>query len=144
MKVRPITFRAACAFVDAVHRHHKHPQGHKFSLALMDGARLCGVVIVGRPVSRHLDDGVTCEVTRLCTDGTPNAPSKLYAAARRVAGAMGYERVITYTLASEPGTSLVAAGWTRSTYVKGQTWNRPKRARTDKHPTGDKVRWESK
>lgn len=143
MKIRPITFRDACEFVDRLHRHHKRPQGHKFSLCLMDGEKCVGVVIVGRPVSRHLDNGLTCEVTRLCTDGTENAASKLYGAARRVAGAMGYESVITYTLESEPGTSLFAAGWKCEGEINGHSWDMPGRPRTDKHPTVNKNRWRS-
>jgi hypothetical protein len=143
VKIRPISFRDACAFVDALHRHHKRPQGHKFSLCLMDGDKVVGVVVVGRPIARKLDDGLTCEVTRLCVDGTKNAASKLYAAARRVAGAMGYERVITYTLKSEPGSSLRAAGWVLDCESKGGTWSRPSRGRKDKHPIEAKNRWSS-
>lgn len=141
MKVRPISFADACAFVDAHHRHHRRPQGHKFSLCVRDGDKVLGVAIVGRPVARRLDDGLTLEVTRLCTDGTPNAASKLYGAARRVAGAMGYERVVTYTLDSEPGTSLFAAGWERQGGAGGGSWSVPSRPRTDKAPTCPKVRW---
>jgi hypothetical protein len=107
---------------------------------MVDG-RMAGVVIVGRPVARQLDDGLTVEVTRLCTDGTPNAASKLYGAARRVAGAMGYERVITYTLDTEPGTSLIASGWKSDGLTEGGTWSRPSRGRQDKHPVTPKRRW---
>ena len=60
-----------------------------------------GVAICGRPVARRLDDGYTLEVNRLCTDGTPNACSILYAAAYRAARAMGYNKVITYILDTE-------------------------------------------
>lgn len=143
MNIRPISFADACEFVDTHHRHHKRPQGHKFSLRLIDGDKIVGVAIVGRPVARMSDDGSTLEVTRLCTDGTKNAASKLYSAVRRVAQAMGYERVITYTLESEPGTSLVAAGWNDLGVSGGGTWHRPNknRIRADKHPTGPKRKW---
>lgn len=99
------------------------------------------MVIVGRPVSRHLDDGWTAEVTRLCTDGSRNACSLLYAAAWRACRAMGYQRLITYILDSEPGTSLRAAGWTVVGQTKAQSWSRPSRARLDQ-PLQTKLRWE--
>ena len=85
--------------------------GHKFSIGLSDGDKIVGVAIVGRPVARHLDDGWTLEVNRLCTDGTRNACSMLYAAAWRAARAMGYKRIVTYILESENGASLRASGW---------------------------------
>lgn len=136
-----ISWRAACAFVDAGHRHHKAPVGHKFSLAAKRGGRVVGVAIVGRPVARPLDDGQTLEVTRLCTDGTPNACSFLYGAAARAAFALGYLVIGTYTLASEPGTSLRAVGWRLARRVRGRSWSCATRPRTDKHPTGDKLYW---
>lgn len=111
LKIVPISLRGANAYVRDHHRHHKPTVGHKFSIACADGQEIVGVAIVGRPVSRHLDDYWTLEVNRLCTDGTRNACSMLYAAAWRVARAMGYKRLITYILESEPGTSLKAVGW---------------------------------
>jgi len=129
----------ANAFVEALHRHHKRVIGHKFSLgATLDGV-LVGVVIVGRPVARGRQDGVTLEVTRLCTDGTKNACSFLYGAAARAAFALGYRRIGTYILASEPGASLMGAGWRQIGEVKGRSWSCPSRPRTDKHPTVDKL-----
>lgn len=98
-------------FVAEHHRHHKPVQGHLFSLGAVLGEKIVGVAIVGRPVSRHRDDGMTAEVTRLCTDGTKNACSFLYGAAARAAFALGFTRIGTYILASEPGTSLTATGW---------------------------------
>lgn len=98
LNLQPITFEEACEFVRRHHRHHVPPQGHKFSIAVNDGEKVVGVIIVGRPVARHLDDGWTLEVTRCCTDGTRNACSMLYGAARRTAWALGYRRLITYTL----------------------------------------------
>lgn len=85
--------------------------GHKFSIGCVADGELVGVVIAGRPVSRYLDDGLTLEVTRLCSTGEKNACSILYGAAARAARAMGYRRIITYTLDSEDGTSIRAAGW---------------------------------
>lgn len=94
LEIVPMTLREANAFVEQNHRHHGATVGHKFSIGLSDGEKIVGVAIVGRPVSRHLDDGWTLEVNRLCTDGTRNACSMLYAAAWRAARAMGYKRVV--------------------------------------------------
>lgn len=136
-------FADAAAFVREYHRHHTQPIGHKFSLAaLLDGA-VVGVVIVGRPVARGRDDGVTLEVTRLCVlPDAKNACSFLYGAAAKAAFALGYARIGTYTLKSEPGTTLRAAGWTLIGEIKGRSWSCVSRPRTDKHPTTDKLLWE--
>ena len=63
---------------------------------------------MGRPVSRYLDDGLTLEVNRLCTTGAENACSMLYGAAARAARAMGYQKIITYTLDTEPEAGHIA------------------------------------
>ena len=130
----PLHLRDANRFVAEHHRHHKPVQGHKFSIGLVRNGALIGVAIVGRPVARAVDDGLTAEVTRLCTDGTKNACSRLYAACWRAARAMGYQRIVTYIFDSETGTSLKAAGWQRLGHVAGESWNRPNRFRQDKHP----------
>jgi hypothetical protein len=112
LTVVPCDFDEACAFVARHHRHHKPPVGHKFSLAVADeGGSVRAVCMVGRPVSRHLDNGLTLEVTRLASDGCPNACSCLYGAAWRAAKALGYGKLITYILESESGTTLKASGW---------------------------------
>ena len=141
----------ANAFVRAHHRHHKPVIGHFFSIAaatadsLDGGARkIVGIAIIGRPVARGLDDGVTVEVSRLCTDGTENACSFLYGAAARAAFALGFKRIGTYILASEPGTSLTAAGWRQLGEVRGRSWNCESRPRVDKHPTQAKLRFEAR
>jgi hypothetical protein len=141
MRLVPLTHKAACTFIADKHRHHKPPQGLKFAIGLEEGGDLIGVVCVGRPVSRHLDDGYTAEVTRLCTDGSKNACSKLYAAAANAAKSMGYHKIITYILASEPGTSLKASGFEVEGQTRGGSWDAPSRPRTDKHPTEPKLRW---
>lgn len=141
--VVPVSLADANAFVEEHHRHHKKVVGHKFSIGVIDATgALRGIAIVGRPVSRHRDDGFTLEVTRLATDGCSNAPSALYSAAWRAARAMGYRRIGTYTLATEPGTSLRAAGWRVVHEVRGASWNRDGRPRVDKHPTSNKRLWE--
>ncbi len=142
MKLAPITQRAAFAFVAEHHRHHRPPRGALFQVAAEHDGRVVGVVIVGRPVARWLQDGRTAEVTRLCVDGHPNACSKLYAAAWRAAKALGYDRLITYILEDEEGVSLRAAGWVRVTMSGGGSWSRQDRPRVDKHPTCPKQRWE--
>lgn len=142
LELQPISFPEACEFVRIHHRHHLPPQGHKFSIGVNDGDKVVGVVIVGRPVSRHLDDTWTLEVTRCCTDGTKNAASMLYGAAWRAASAMGFKRLITYTLQDEAGITLKAAGWKDIYTSKGGTWNNKSRHRVDKHPIGQKTLWE--
>nr|WP_199565773.1 XF1762 family protein [Spongiactinospora rosea] len=113
------------------HRHLGPPPGAKFAIGVATTEALVGVVMVGRPVARAFDDGLTAEVTRLATDGTPNACSALLGAAWRTARAMGYRRLITYTRAGEPGTSLHAAGLRRvADRPPRPGWNPPARPRT--------------
>jgi hypothetical protein len=142
LQIVPCELGEANEFVRAQHRHHGEVVGHKFSLAVSVGEQVVGVAIIGRPVSRMLDDGWTLEVTRLATDGTKNACSSLYAAAWRTARAMGYRRLVTYVLDTEPGTSLEAAGWKCVGQSGGGSWSRGSRPRVDKHPTQGKMRWE--
>jgi hypothetical protein len=144
MKAKPISFREACAWIAEHHRHHKPPQGMKFAIAAEKNGERVGVVIVGRPVSRMLDDGETAEVTRLCSNGARNVCSFLYSAARRAALAMGFTRVITYILESETGQSLKAAGWKFVRMAGGGSWSRPSRGREDKAPLEGKQLWETK
>jgi len=141
LEIVPITFDDACTFVRLHHRHHKAPRGWKFGTAVSDGVRIVGVVMVGRPVSRHLDDGFTLEVTRCCTDGTEHVASMLYAAARRACKALGYKKLVTYILETEKGVSLKAAGWVCLYESAGGSWSRSDRPRLDKHPTGQKTLW---
>jgi hypothetical protein len=142
VRVTPLTLREARAFVASHHRHAPAPQGGLFAIGAANDDEVVGVVIVGHPVSRHMADGWTAEVTRLCTDGSRNACSLLYAAAWRAARAMGYRRLITYTLATEPGTSLRAAGWRVVAEVKRESWHRRGRPRVDLHPLQERLRWE--
>lgn len=143
MKLIDIPLSQANEFIIANHRHHGMRIGHKFSLAaLNEFSEVCGVAIVGRPSARRLDRNGTLEVTRLCTDGTPNACSFLYAACVRRAKKMECKRIITYILKQEPGTSLRAAGWHATKETPGKPWGNAKRPRTDKHPLGPKIRYE--
>lgn len=141
LTITPIEFAEACAFVARHHRHHKAPRGHKFSLAVVVAGEVVGVCVVGRPVARGNQDAWTLEVTRCCTDGTANACSKLYSAARRAAAALGYRRLLTYILASEEGASLRAANWVLNGPAGGGSWGCASRPRVDKHPTELKLRY---
>lgn len=143
--VAPITLRNANAYVAERHRHHRPARGCLFCIAAVSietGGDVVGVAIVGRPVARALQDGYTAEVVRLCTDGTRNACSPLYGAAWRAARAIGYRRLVTYTLPEEGGASLRGAGWTLVGEAGGCSWSRPSRPREDKAPTQTKFRWE--
>jgi hypothetical protein len=143
LNLSPVTLREANDFVNRMHRNHRPVVGHKFSIAVSDGERVRGVVIVGRPVAYRLDDGWTLEVSRCCTDGAKNACSMLYGAAWRAAKAMGYKRLITYTLPSEGGGSLVASGWRLVGEAGGGNWNSKARPRIDTEHQQKKLRWEA-
>lgn len=142
LQIVPISFLEAKKFIKQYHRHHKPPLGHKFSIGCANNKTIVGVAVIGRPIARMLDDGWTLEVTRLCTDGTKNACSMLYAAAWRAARALGYKKIITYILKNEAGTSLTAAGWKCLGQCGGGSWHRQHRPRVDKHPLQQKLRFE--
>lgn len=144
-RVRPISYRQACAYISAHHQQLDRPQGHTFSLGLTNHAgNLIGVAMVGRPDVRHHDDGLTAEVILLATDGPRNACSVLLAAAWRVARRMGYQRLITYTRTDRPAAGLRAAGWK----VVAEASSAPRRNRLSRHRaprgTGDatRTRWQ--
>ena len=144
LTVIPLELKEANAFVAKLHRHHKPTVGHRFSIGCIDkDGILRGVCIVGRPVARlagHPRD--VLEVTRLCTDGTYNACSILYAAAANAGKALGYCRIQTYTLPIEGGASLRASGWVCEGDAGGGQWKHTdgKPRRTDQ-PTDVKSRW---
>jgi hypothetical protein len=142
LTIVPIFQDEAFAFISQHHRHHRKPVGSIFQIALSNGEKIVGVAVVGRPVARKLQDGFTAEVTRLCTDGTSNACSMLYGSCWRIAREMGYRRLITYILNTEPGTSLKAAGWKLIGERGGLSWNVPSRPRVDKSPRQMKLLYE--
>ena len=142
MNLCPITLKEARAFVAQVHRHHPPPQGGLFAVAAADGDVIRAVAIIGRPVARQLADGWSAEVTRLASDGARNACSMLYGAAWRAARALGYRRLVTYTLATENGASLRASGFTIVGAVDAKSWHRQSRPRVDTAPLQAKLRWE--
>ena len=150
--IRWITQREANGFVIEHHRHHGKVVGAIFQLGLFESDELKAVAIVGRPVARKTDFRQVCEVTRLCTDGTKNACSRLYSACARIAKEMGFKKIITFTLESESGTSLKASGWiVEANNVGGLGWNQPSRIRestqtdlfgtVEKYPSELKTRW---
>lgn len=131
LELVPITQREAFAFVKRLHRHHKPPQGSICQVAISDGEKIRGVGIAGRPVARNLQDGFTAEITRCCTDGAKNGCSMIYGALWRAVRALGYRRLITYTLPQEGGSSLKASGFKLVGMAGGGNWNVPSRPRVD-------------
>jgi hypothetical protein len=144
LTIIPISFKEACEYVDQHHRHHKRPIGHKFSIGVMnEHGQLVGVAMIGRPVARHYDNGLTLEVNRTATDGTPNANSALYGAAWRAAKALGYTRLITYTQEGETGASLRGAGWKDTAQRPARKgWNTPSRPTQNKNDNIQRTLWE--
>lgn len=144
----PMTQREASEFVAAFHRHNKPPRGALFQVGASDGERLVGVAMVGRPVSRTLQDGATAEVLRCCVldDAPKGSCSFLYGACWRAAKALGWRKLITYTLATESGASMRGAGWKVVAEVDPAQngWHRHKRSRDWQAIYGQqKLRWEA-
>jgi len=147
LEVVPVTRDVARRFIGEHHRHNLPPQMVRIAVAA--GGELVGVATAHNPVARMLDDGKTLEVQRSCTDGTRNANSMLYGAMTRAAKALGFHRLITYTLQEESGASLKAAGWVRDAELgERPSWDTPSRPRVqvdlfgeERRPPGPKVRW---
>ena len=144
----PVSLAEARRCVGLHHRHNRPPVGWKFGVGVTFGNQMVGVAIAGRPVARGADDGLTVEVLRVCTNGTPNVCTMLYGAITRAAAALGYAEAITYTLTSEPGASLKASGWIRDVELSVRPTWAPSRRREDANlfgepvrPTEAKVRW---
>ena len=152
MRAVPLELKDANAYVEKYHRHHKAVNRDKFRVGCEEDGELIGVIQVGRPLARALDDGKTLEVLRCCTNGRQNTASFLYSRVARIAREMGYKKVITYILQSELGTSLKASGWElEDGECGGGTWSTPSRPRElsqmtifgteQKYPTERKQRW---
>lgn len=141
MRAVRVELKDANEFVSSMHRHHKPVVGHRFSIGVEHQGKLVGCVIVGRPVARQTNQKTTAEVTRLVTDGTPNACSFLYGQAARAAKELGFESIQTFILPTEPGTSLKASGWVRLGSTKAGSWHTRDNRRTDQ-PECQKVKWQ--
>lgn len=147
IELKPIERDQARAFVDEHHAHNKAPVSWRFGAGIYNGAQLIGVIMVGRPVARMIDGSTTVEVNRLCLRRDVarelrwNACSQAYGWAAREAKKRGFAKIITYTLESESGTTLKAAGWIAEARTKGGSWNRPSRGRVDVAPICPKIRW---
>lgn len=138
----PTSIKAANVVINKWHRTHQAIQGGLFAVKIARTAdkKVVGVAIVGRPC-RKLDDGFTAEVTRVATDGTPNANSKLYGLCRRIAFILGYTKFTSLSLTTESGATFRAIGLENPKLTKGGSWSRPSRRRTDKCTTDPKLRW---
>jgi hypothetical protein len=140
--VIPLTLAEANALVSDKHRHHRSVVGYRWAIGAMKGEQLVGACIVGRCQARMVEQYMECSVTRLVTFGGKNECSFLYGAAARIAQEMGYEKIRTEILESEPGTSLKAAGWTFSHLTNGGNYDRPSRKRNKGiYPEGPKQVW---
>lgn len=145
LRVVPLTQDQAAAFIAQHHRHHGASRGAKFCIgAMRDDGVLVGVAMAGRPVARSYDTGLTIEITRVCSDGSKNLCSLLYAACWRAAKAMGYQRAITYTLPSESGASLRGAGWRVIAQRRARSWAEESvaRIRRDRSDPQQRLLWE--
>lgn len=143
--IRPISLNAAREWIAGTHRHLRRPvTGWLFGVEIIEkssGERI-GVAMAGRPTARALQDGLTCEITRVAVkEGFQNACSLAYGALRRAARELGYTRIVTYTLEDEPGTSLRAAGFSWDGLAGGGEANRPSRPRNPVENSSVKTRW---
>ena len=141
LRAVPLTREEANAFIIANHRHHGRVTSHRFIVGAERDGELVGCAVVECPNAPRWNGGRLAEVTRLCADGSKNVCSLLYAKCSRLAREWGFERLVTYILLEEPGTSLVASGWVLEDVTAGGTRNRPSRPRVDKSPTCPKQRW---
>lgn len=143
LALTPITLREANAYLADHHRHSKPVRGQKLAVGLTDGEALRGVAVWGRPISRVIQENPSAmEILRVCTDGVRNGCSKLYAACCWAGKGAGYAPAVTYTLASEGGASLRAAGFKPVAEVSDRQWDCPSRPRAERDLVGDKIRWE--
>jgi hypothetical protein len=141
LRAIPLTRDEANRFIVAKHRHHGRVTSHRFIVGAELDGELVGCAVVECPNAPRLQDSRVAEVTRLCTDGTKNVCSLLYAKCSKLAREWGFKRIITYILDTETGVSLRASGWVFEANTRGGTRHRPSRPRTDKSSTQPKQRW---
>lgn len=142
LEIFPIRQKAAKLWVNQTHRHLSAPRGDLFRTSLLNAGEVCAVGIAGRPC-RMLDDGRTVEISRISSVAPPtvNACTRLYSRLVKAGRALGYIRFISYTLPSEPGTSLRAAGFEFAGVSNGGEFDRPSRRRNPVQQSGPKNRW---
>ena len=147
LRLTPVSFPAARAFIARYHRHCGPPHGWRFGAGVMNGSALMGVVTVGNPVAPAFNGRGIVEVNRLCIRGDLNPMlrwnccSKLYAYAATEAERRGFGHIITYIRADEEGTSLRAAGWVCDGPAGGRGWHSARRARSNRNAWITKERW---
>lgn len=131
--IKPLTLSFANEFITNNHRHSKKVTGHKFSVGLYDLCfeEITTVIIVGRPVARNLDKDNNLEILRICTLPwvRKNSISHLLSVVIKITKLLGYNKLVTYILDSENGSSLQASGFTMVSVCKNaKDWtNRPNR-----------------
>ena len=147
LKCIPLTLKEANAFVKEHHRHNKECRGHRFSIGAIYKNKLVGVAIIGRPVSRNFDFRFVSEINRNCV--LENAPkgtcSFLYSRAMKVWQSQGGKKILTYTLETEPGSSLKAVNFipvAKTNYYKNGWNNGGKINRSVDYVKTRKIRWE--
>lgn len=130
LHVAPCSAAEANDYVKTVHRHNGTLPTSIFRVLVHDDERIVrGVAIAGAPKARMLMTPGTLEVSRVATDGSRNACSMLYGACTRAARALGYRRLVTYTLEIEAGASLRASGWSLTSRTKAESWSRRQAAK---------------
>lgn len=145
LNLSPITIGDARKYVEREHSHHHAPLSALCAVSVVDGGGLIVCVsMLGRPVSRELQAQGCVEVHRVASDGTaPHAASMAIGAIARAAIALGWRRLVSYTLLGEAGTSYRAAGWCPVSVSRdGREWSCVSRERGAVGQPGAKVRWE--
>lgn len=140
LRTKPMTIRAAKAAVKQWHRHLPLIQGGLFACGVEVDGELVGVGIAGNPARVWQGTG-RIVISRVATDESKNACSKLYGALCAAAAALGYREAWTYTLPDEPGTSLRAAGFEDMGMSAGGEHDRPSRRRKPAVRAEPKRRW---
>jgi hypothetical protein len=147
LALKPVPAHSVRSFIARNHAHCGVPVTWRFHQAVYNGATLIGVAVVGNPVAPALMHRGIVEVNRLCVRRDLaaalrwNAASMLYGWCAREAELRGWQQIITYTRADEPGTSLTAAGWKREATIRGRGWHSGRRRRSNRNSWIDKVRW---
>lgn len=147
LEIGEVDRASAKRFIARHHAHCRVPVTWRFHAGIYNGRTLLGVAVVGNPVAPALNGRGIVEVNRLCVRRDTaaalrwNAASMLYGWCAREAARQGWHKIISYTRADEPGTSLRAAGWKHECRVRGRGWHSSRRARSNTNSWIDKIRW---